>query len=212
MVRTYSARQQSVTPEFVSSGIWLNTKLLGLIMGLGLGIGLFVFTHLSILVTDQPGRYLNLLGVFLFGYEATPAGAWAGLVWGFVFGALSGAYVYQVYARTADVAHLIQDDEDGDKIVHQPVLRLSGHALGLALGSLTALQLFIATTWLVMRGTAGESIHAALWSHYLPGYHVSLVGGLLGGLSLFVAVYLFAHLFAAVYNGVVRLQGPGRRQ
>jgi hypothetical protein len=66
-----------------------------------------------------------------------------------------------------------------------------------------ALQIFLTTTWLVLRGTAGESVHAQLLSNYLPGYTVSFVGGLVGAVELFVIMYAFSLLLGGVYNFVV---------
>ena len=64
----------------------------------------------------------------------------------------------------------------------------SGNALGIGLGALMALQLFVTTNWLVLRGTAPYSKNAALLSQYLPGYTVSFAGSLVGALELFAAV------------------------
>jgi ABC-type Fe3+ transport system permease subunit len=82
-------------------------------------------------------------------------------------------------------------------------MRLSGRALGLALGVMLALQLVLSTTWLVVRGTAGESRHAALLSNYLPGYSVSIPGSLIGGGWLFLYAFVASLLLAKVYNTIV---------
>jgi hypothetical protein len=198
-----------IDQNLLRRGIRFNTIVLAITMGLFAGFGLFLLTHLSLLITgENAGRYMNLLGVFFPGYSATPAGAWFGLIWGFVVGAISGGFVYYTYARTigARAANLIIRAQGSGRLVEQPVLRMSGHALGLALGCVMAIQLAGATAWLVIRGTADQSPHAALLVHYLPGYRVNLSGGLIGALDIFVFTYGLALLLAWIYNRIVSLR------
>lgn len=202
-------------PELLRRGIRLNTILLAIVMGLGSGLAIFLITHVSLLVTgERAGRYLNLLGIFLPGYSASPEGAWIGLFWGFLAGALSGGFVYYMYARAigAELASSIEDEPDGEDAIEPPTLRMAGHALGLALGLLMAAQLFLATLWLVVRGTADQSPHAALLANYFPGYTVSIPGGLLGAAYLLVVTYVFSRILASVYNLTMSFRHhPGRR-
>ena len=198
--------------EILRRGVRLNTILLGLVMGLGAGIGLFLFTHLSILLTgESAGQYLNLLGIFLPGYSATAGGAWYGLLWGFVVGATSGGFVYFIYARSIGpaVQNTIALAPAADQVAEPPVLRISGNALGLALGLLMALQLYLATAWLIIRGTADQSIHAALLVNYFPGYTVTYVGGFFGAAYIFVFTYISAMILASLYNWIVAIRAPG---
>lgn len=192
--------------DLLRRGIRLNTLMLGLVAGSVTGLGLFVITHISLLLTgDRAGYFLNLLGVVFPGYSASPAGALAGLLWGFVFGAVSGGAIYYMYARTigADLASTFMTDPGDDRFDEPPVLRMSGHSLGLALGLLAAAQLFVTTGWLILRGTAGQSPHAALLLHYLPGYRVNWLGGVFGALGLFIIIYVFSRILAGIYNFVV---------
>ncbi len=198
-----------VDQELFRRGIRFNAIVLALVIGLFAGFGLFLLTHLSLLITgENAGRYLNLLGVFFPGYRATPTGAWFGLIWGFVVGAISGGFVYYAYARMigTDLAHVVNRGRVPGQLIEQPVLRMSGHALGLALGCLMAIQLAGATAWLVVRGTANQSPHAALLAHYLPGYQVSLAGGVIGALDIFVFTYGFALLLGWIYNRLVSVR------
>jgi hypothetical protein len=189
--------------------IWFNTLVLAVVTGTGCGVGLFALTHLSLAITgENAGEYLNLLGIFFPGYSASPQGAWVGLFWGFVAAAFSGAFVYQVYARTLGLdaltsAHFRYDER---RTISPLTLKISGHALGVALGGLMAAQLILTTSWIVLRGTADESPHAALLAQYLPGYSVSIPGAVVGAAWLFGYAYFFARLFAGVYNAVVSLR------
>ncbi len=192
--------------DLLRRGIRLNTLMLGLVAGIVTGLGLFVLTHISLLLTgDRAGYFLNLLGVVFPGYSASPAGALAGLFWGFVFGAVSGGAIYYMYARTigADLASTFLTNPGDDQFDEQPVLRMAGHSLGLALGILASGQLFLTTGWLILRGTANQSPHAALLLHYLPGYRVNWLGGLFGALELFIIIYAFSRILAGIYNAVV---------
>jgi len=186
-----------------NNAIRLNMILLGLTMGVGAGVGLFVGTHISLAVTgDKAGQYLNLLGVFLPGYSASPGGAWKGLLWGFLLGAFSGGFIYSIYARSIrrGFAEISTEADKSEKFIEQPTLRISGHALGVSLGSLMALQLIATTNWLVIRGTANQSPHAALLQNYFPGYSVSFVGSIIGAAEIFIFTYTLSQLLSVVYN------------
>ena len=80
---------------------------------------------------------------------------------------------------------------------------MSGNALGIALGALFALQLFLSTNWLVVRGTADKP-ERGLLGQYLPGYTVSLQGSLVGAVELFAVAFVLSHVLASIYNFVAR--------
>ena len=188
-----------------------NTRLFAGICGLTGALTLLCVTYLSLYRgLPDPGHYLNLLGVFLPGYRVSDGGAWVGFLWGGLIGAVSGAVIYRIYARgiRQQVAEYLAGRSSRDEI-ENAVLRLHGHSLGLALGSIAALGLLITTNWLVVRGTADESVHAALLSQYLPGYAISASGSILGAVDVFVIVYIFCVLLGMIYNGVVALRQGG---
>ena len=192
--------------QLLSAVIRLNVWISALGVGLASGLTLFLVTNLTILLSHRPGRYLNLLAVFMPGYSATASGAWMGLLWGTIYGAVSGGALAWLYARTlgARVQELVMWDNVSVRQLRPPILRIASHALGIALGVVAALQLSFSTLWLVLRGTADESFHAKLLSNYLPGYSVSWSGSLLGGVELFLLVYLSSLLVGETYNAVIR--------
>ncbi len=100
-------------------------------------------------------------------------------------------------------------DQNQGEIVEQATLRLSGHALGIALGGLMAAQLLLTTNWLIVRGTAEQSPHAALLKYYLPGYSVDLVGSLIGAVEIFAFTYALSLMLSGVYNKVVARRHGG---
>ncbi|MDH3314536.1 MAG: hypothetical protein OER43_02040 [Gammaproteobacteria bacterium] len=188
-----------------------NTRMFAGICGLIGALTLLCMTYLSLFRgMPDPGHYLSLLGLFLPGYTVSAGGAWVGFLWGGLIGAVSGAMIYRIYARS--IPQQVADYFAGNRSIHtleNVVLKLHGHSLGLALGSLAALGLLITTNWLVVRGTADESVHAALLSQYLPGYTVSTSGSILGAVEIFVIIYLFCVLLSVIYNGVVALRQNG---
>lgn len=197
-----------VDPHIYWSGLRLNALMLAIVFGLFCGVGLMTFTYLSIALTgEEAGRYLNLLGVVMWGYSATPTGAWIGFFWAALYAGGSAAVVYFLYARAVGLRLVDQLDFDPDfeALPSKLALRLSGRALGLATGVILALQLFISTLWLLFGRTPEEIRHAKLLAQYLPGYSLSVLGAIYGCFWVFVFVFLISMLFAGVYNSVARL-------
>jgi hypothetical protein len=153
------------------------------------------------------GMHMSLLSVFFPGYSVTWSGAWIGLIWGLAAGALSGVVLYWSYARTLRerLGNQVLEASRATELT-PPTFVFSGNALGVGLGALMALQLFVTTNWLVLRGTAPYSKNAALLSQYLPGYSVSFAGSLVGALELFAAVFVLSHVLAGIYNFVARMR------
>ena len=209
--KTESVRSEPINGQLLSAAVRLNIWISALGVGLGLGLLLFLGTNLSVVLSQRPGRYLNLLGVFMPGYSASIGGAWVGLLWGTIYGAISGAALSWLYARSLGerLPTLVTWDNDSIRQLRPPTLHISSHALGVALGAVAALQIVLATSWLVLRGTAEQSVHARLLANYLPGYTVSLQGSLLGGLELFLLVYLSSALVGETYNAVARYRHKG---
>jgi hypothetical protein len=198
-----------INENLLRAAVRLNTLLLASVFGGVSGLAMFMLTYLSLYRgLPQPGHYLNLLGVFLPGYSVSHAGAWIGLFWGALIGALLAAMFYRIYARsiTSQVQDYLRSGGSKDDLMGV-TLRFDGNYLGLALGTIIAAGLIITTSWLVFRGTAEESMNAILLAQYLPGYSVSIPGGLLGALELFCVVYMICQLFSWIYNTVARYRG-----
>ncbi|MHB8916052.1 MAG: hypothetical protein ACYC4K_09610 [Thiobacillus sp.] len=201
-----------IDEKLLHATVKLNTLLFAAVCGVMGGVSLFLLTYISLYHRGlpNPGHYLNLLGFFLPGYNVSVEGAWLGLLWGGLIGALSGAVVYRVYARS--IRQQVADyfaSKKSEYDLEYAVLSLHGHSLGLALGGIVTLGLLVSTNWLVFRGTAEQSEHAALFSHFLPGYSVSFVGSLMGAIDIFILVYAFCVLLAIVYNGVSAFRHKG---
>lgn len=78
----------------------LNARVWGIAFGLLGGLGLFGATLLLIIKGgENVGQHLGLLEVFFPGYRVTVAGAFIGLVYGFVFGYGAGRIIGAIYNR-----------------------------------------------------------------------------------------------------------------
>ena len=194
-----SSRPADDNAALLRRGLWINSIILSVGFGLCCGSALLMATYLSLAVTgENAGLYLNLLGVFMPGYRASVAGAWAGFFWAFAYAAISGFVVYQIYVRAGGKPSAVTSPNQ------LPTMRLSGRALGVALGAALAAQLYLSCAWLLIRGTASESPHAVLLASYLPGYSVTWLGAAIGAFWLFVYALLLSMLLAWIYNSIVR--------
>lgn len=86
-----------------------------------------------------------------------------------------------------------------DEALAGGITRLSGIILGLVLGVMTGLFVFVATNWLVLKGGEQVGPHLALLGQFFLGYSVSFPGSLVGlayGTALgFVAGWSVAWLY-----------------
>lgn len=77
-------------------------------------------------------------------------------------------------------------------------MRLNAKALGLALGILWGLSVFLATAWIIVIGSAGDTL-AKLGAFYI-GYEVSWTGAAIGLAYGFVDGLIGGLLLAWIYN------------
>lgn len=90
------------------------------------------------------------------------------------------------------------------------VLWLNAKVLGLALGLLCGLAIFIATNWLVIKGGGrpGQPVgpHLRLLSQYFLGYTVSFLGSFIGFAYAFAVGTIGGTLIGWIYNKVARFR------
>jgi len=97
--------------------------------------------------------------------------------------------------------HTMQSDEEA--ILYSGVLLLNAKVLGLVLGILFGLGIFIATNWLVIKGGNVVGPHLGLLSQYFIGYHVTFLGSFIGMAYGFAVGTLCGALIGWIYNRIV---------
>jgi hypothetical protein len=88
-------------------------------------------------------------------------------------------------------------------------VRLNAKILGIAVGLLFGLVVFLATNWLIIKGAlpdaTGEVVigpHLALLSHYFIGYRVTFAGSVIGFAYGFVLGAVTGWLLVRIYNRI----------
>jgi len=95
---------------------------------------------------------------------------------------------------------------DEDEVLFSGVLLLNAKVLGLVLGLLMGLAIFIATNWLVLKGGVHVGRHLQLLGQYFIGYHVSFVGSLIGFAYAFALGTILGAAVSWIYNLIVKLR------
>lgn len=95
---------------------------------------------------------------------------------------------------------------DEEKLIKQAVLKMSGHVLGFVLGIISALGLFVATNWLVIKGGEDVGTHLGLLSNFFYGYDVTFWRSFIGAAYAFVCGYLSGLIIGWIYNAIIFLK------
>ena len=100
-----------------------------------------------------------------------------------------------------------------DEKLFRAILRLNVKILGLVLGILFGLAIFIATNWLVIKGghtaPSGEYVvgpHLQLLSQFFIGYSVSFLGSIIGFFYGFALGTLCGSTIGWIYNKIVDIR------
>ena len=83
------------------------------------------------------------------------------------------------------------------------VLLLNAKVVGLAMGLILALGIFVATNWLVIKGGERVGPHLILLSQYFIGYKVTFIGSLIGAAYGFALGTISGALMGWIYNKIV---------
>ncbi|REJ78249.1 MAG: hypothetical protein DWQ47_01945 [Acidobacteria bacterium] len=111
----------------------------------------------------------------------------------------------ELYRQQIEATKREPVDED-EELIRQAVLRLDGKIVGLVLGVLGALAIFVATNWLVLRGGDVVGPHLGLLDNFFIGYSVSFVGSLVGAVYGFILGFIGGLVIGWLYNAVVSLR------
>ena len=102
------------------------------------------------------------------------------------------------------VEKAFQPEDQTELILERAVLRLNGNILGIVLGILAGLGLFLATTFLILKGGRDVGPHLSLLGEFFPFYSVTFIGSLVGLLYGLICGYVAGFIIAALYNLVVK--------
>jgi hypothetical protein len=86
------------------------------------------------------------------------------------------------------------------------VLLLNAKIMGLVLGLMFGLMIFVATNWLVIKGGHPIGPHLELLNHYFIGYRVSFWGSFVGFAYGFALGTLSGSLIGWIYNLIVKFR------
>ena len=100
-----------------------------------------------------------------------------------------------------------EDNRATEQRLFSGVLLLNAKVLGLTLGLVCGLALFLATNWLVIKGGERVGPHLALLSQYFIGYRVSFLGSLIGFLYAFAVGTLCGSFIGWIYNRIAVFRG-----
>ncbi len=90
------------------------------------------------------------------------------------------------------------------------ILRLNAKMLGLILGVLLGLVIFIMTNWLVIKGGDPVGPHLGLLSQFFVGYKVSFLGSIIGFLYGLAIGTISGSLIGYIYNKIVVFRNAKR--
>ena len=95
------------------------------------------------------------------------------------------------------------DTNSEEQTIKRAVLRLNGNIMGLVMGVMAALVIFVVTNWLVIKGGDVVGPHLGLLGQFFIGYSVTFVGSLVGAVYGLVIGYLSGLVIGWIYNFIV---------
>jgi hypothetical protein len=92
-----------------------------------------------------------------------------------------------------------------ERIIVQSLAKLDGTALGIALGILGGLVIFVATNFLVYKGGDIVGPNLSLLAQFFPGFEVSILGSFIGFFYGMITGFVVGWLIAFLRNITVTL-------
>lgn len=100
-----------------------------------------------------------------------------------------------------------------DQLIVQAFARLDRTALGISIGALCGLAVFVMTNFLILKGGEHIGQNLQLLSQYFIGYKVTFIGSLIGLVYGFVFGFILGwstaflrNLFISIYIHIVKLR------
>ena len=93
-----------------------------------------------------------------------------------------------------------------EQLLERTVLLLNANILGMVLGIVAGLIIFVATNFLILKGGEVIGPHLSLLRNFFPFYSVTFLGSIVGlGYGL-LSGYVAGFIIASIYNLVVKLK------
>jgi hypothetical protein len=92
--------------------------------------------------------------------------------------------------------------EPEEEQIEKAVILLNSKLLGIVLGFLAGVGLFLITNFLVLKGGPHVGVHLVLLSNFFPGYRVTFLGSILGFFYAFFGGFVIGMVLGSVYNKV----------
>ena len=93
-----------------------------------------------------------------------------------------------------------------EQMLERAVLRLNANILGIVLGIIAGLAIFIATNFLILKGGDVVGPHLGLLRAFFPFYSVTFLGSIIGFAWGFLSGYVAGFIIGSIYNLVVKLK------
>ena len=97
------------------------------------------------------------------------------------------------------------DSPEDERLIHAFVI-LNAKILGLILGIIFGLIIFVATNWLVLKGGVVVGPHLELLGQFFLGYRVSFLGSIIGFFWGFAVGSLCGSMIGWIYNRIVEFR------
>ena len=93
----------------------------------------------------------------------------------------------------------------GEQLLHT-VISLNSRVIGLAVGVICGLTVFVATNWLVIKGGETVGPHLSLLGQYFFGYRVTFSGSLIGAVYGFILGMAGGSMLGWIYNTIALMR------
>ena len=107
--------------------------------------------------------------------------------------------------KTSADSNQINADELANEQIVQTLAKIDSLALGIALGTVLGLGIFLATNLLLFKGGEKVGPNLALLAQFFPGYSVTYGGSFVGLLYGFVSGFALGWLIAVIRNIIIKI-------
>ncbi len=107
--------------------------------------------------------------------------------------------------RTPNVAEGFNSSTSADDLIVKTLAKLDTVAMGISLGALIGLGIFILTNVLILKGGSVVGPNLSLLNQYFIGYDVTYSGSLIGLIYGFISGFILGFLIAFLRNTIVKI-------